>query len=276
MTSVTVCIPHCNSPRLLKACLASVLHYSHPLIATEIVVIDQSDERFTDEVDKACHGVAEMIRIPRIDAGYPLDVAVRRSNAEYFCSLDADCFPISHQWLATPIYLMNETGRTVVGTDTGLGMAYKQYGEFRVINNFYRIMTHEAADFCSRVAGFIRPQHRHSVEMLFETPWLAGSPLSEMMEADNGVCANLSVEDSLKLALPICRHSGRTPKHGIWGMVVADLVYHLVFGYCEATVNEPSTELGSAVLQMRESICAALDPVEFIRRHAVPSAVNYL
>lgn len=125
MTSCTIVVPHVDTPFYLKFCLEQVERYRHPDVAQRVIVVDQS--AVTPDA-RHLPGTVEVVRAPAVDAGYPIDLAARMADTEFFCSLDCDAFPIHRNWLRYPIALIEEYGFSFVGNNTGLENSYKDKG----------------------------------------------------------------------------------------------------------------------------------------------------
>ena len=124
---VTICIPVCYEIPLLKGCINQILKYRHPEIEHEILIMDQCSEIDSKILEEFCSGKEgiSIVKIKRVDAGYPIDIAARMATGEYFCSLDADAFPISDLWLYLPVKLIEKFGFSFVGKESGLHYSYQ-------------------------------------------------------------------------------------------------------------------------------------------------------
>lgn len=225
---VTVCIPVCFEIEFLKGTIREILKQKHPEIEYDIIICDQMSDYMSEEIsnlykDSDC---IRIVKIPRIDAGYPIDVAVRMAKGEYFCSLDADAFPISKLWLYLPIKLIDKFGFTFVGKESGLHHSYRNnLGEYFHLNNYYRVSRTDITKKISEEIGFIRPSNKYRVNMKFNQNVNIG--------CDNGVLAQwFSDKESMgpKLSLGMFKIIGKTPNMGVYGMNIDDLVFHMVFG----------------------------------------------
>ena len=224
----TICIPVCFEIPFLEGALRQIKKYKHPNIDHEVLIMNQTDEKWHNKINGLAQEYgAKVINMPRIDAGYPIDVAVRIANGEYFCTLDADAFPISFNWLNLPIQLIKKFGFSFVGKESGLHLAYKDsLGEYFHLNNYYRVSKTSTAKFLSEKIGFIRQQNKNRAELKYE--------INDVnVSCDNGVLAQwLSDKENLgpKLSLKMDKVIGKTPHMGVYGMVIDDLVFHMVFG----------------------------------------------
>jgi hypothetical protein len=225
---VTICIPICFELPFLEGSLRQIQKYKHPDIDHEILIMNQTEQKWHKKInDLAQEYGAKVIDIPRIDAGYPIDVASRIANGEYFCTLDADAFPISFDWLNLPIQLIKKFGFSFIGKESGLHHAYKNsLGNYFHLNNYYRVSKTSTAKFLSEKIGFIRQQNKSRSELRYE--------INDVnVSCDNGVLAQwLSDKENLgpKLSLKMDKIIGKTPNMGVYGMVIDDLVFHMVFG----------------------------------------------
>ena len=227
-TLVTVCIPVCYELEFLKGSIRQIMKHRHDKIDYEIIICDQTDEQMSNEINKLFGNLPEIkiVRIPRIDAGYPIDVAVRMAKGEYFCTLDADAFPISNLWLYLPVKLIEKYNFSFVGKESGLHYSYEsQLGKYFHLNNYYRVSKTEIAKKISEDVGFIRPQNKNRSNLQYNNNVNIG--------CDNGVIAQW-YSDNQKLGPKFClmmdKIIGKTPHLGVYGMIIDDLVFHMVFG----------------------------------------------
>lgn len=246
-------VPHVNTLWYLRTCINQIRKYKHPLIEHKIIIADQSDEPILKQIIDLYGNDPEILilKLPRIDAGYPIDVGLKYTNTEYFCSLDCDAFPIHHNWLYLPIKLIEKYNYSFVGSWTGLENSYKHKGNFFHINNYYRVSKTSLAREISEAVGFMRPQNRWKVGFIpKDNSW--GNE-----GCDNGVVAQWYCDQKKlgsKLSLRINKYLGTTPKMGIYGMVIDDLVFHMVFGFAEDWITDIENTLGKAYLELKEKI----------------------
>jgi hypothetical protein len=228
-TLVTVCIPVCYELEFLKGSIRQIMKNKHDQIEYEIIICDQTSPEMSNKINDLFGNDPEIkiIKIPRIDAGYPIDVAVRMAKGEYFCSLDADAFPISNLWLYLPIKLIEEFGFSFIGKESGLHHSYKgQLGEYFHLNNYFRVSKTDVAKRISEEVGFIRPQNKRRVDLIYNQN-------HHSVSCDNGVIAQWYSDNQNmgpKLSLMMDKIIGKTPNLGVYGMVIDDLVFHMVFG----------------------------------------------
>ena len=269
--SVTIAVPHVNTLGLLSCCIENILHHEHRDLDVEVLVVDQSEPlvkiaakaRFDNR-----HGAYTTVRVldcARVDAGYPLDVAVRQASGEFFVSLDCDAWPISTAWLASPIEQIVRRGHTFVGCDCDLHAAYGHYGNFRAINNFYRVSWTDIALRASKAVGFLRPVNRDKVDLDIADDW----PFHDW--CDNGVAANWWVGKHFpgrSLVLPVTRILGRAhdkPDGCVYGIVVDEKVFHLGYGFYRDTVGSRDvclSRMGERFMDLYDSFDAVPDHVE--------------
>lgn len=250
----TILIPTINTPHLVYGAITQIEKYTNN-VDWEILVADQSDEPIHSQIVAryADHPRVKVIKLDKIDAGYPIDVAARTTNREFLCSLDTDAFPIHPNWLYLPIQLIKEFNLSFVGQDTGLGVhpAYAFDGEFCGINNYFRVSRTDLAKRVSENAGFCRYQHRARTGLSFaDVGW-------KIDHADNGVVANWwSDKQRLgdKVSLSLNKILGMTHEFGVYGMCIDDLVFHFVFGYHPDTVTDANKSLGLAYLNLENKI----------------------
>lgn len=247
---VTVCIPVCYELEFLKGSIRQIMKHKHDEIDYEIIICDQSDEQMSNEINRLFGNVSEIkiVKIPRIDAGYPIDVASRMAKGEYFCTLDADAFPISDLWLYLPVKLIEKYNFSFVGKESGLHYSYEsQLGKYFHLNNYYRISKTEIAKKISEEVGFIRPQNKHRSNLPYNKNVNVG--------CDNGVIAQW-YSDNQKLGPKFClmmdKIIGKTPHLGVYGMIIDDLVFHMVFGQTneECGINN----LGDGYVELNKEI----------------------
>lgn len=225
---VSICIPVCYELELLKGCIKQILKHKHTNIDYEIIICDQTDEEMSQKIHNEFSNKPEIkiVKLIRIDAGYPIDIAVRMAKGDYFCTLDADAFPINDLWLYLPIKLIEKYGFSFVGKESGLHHSYtQQIGDFFHLNNYYRVSKTEIAKHISEEVGFIRPQNKGKVDLKYNS--------NVNISCDNGVLAQwYSDKNNLgpKLCLLMDKIIGKTPNLGVYGMIIDDLVFHMVFG----------------------------------------------
>ena len=238
-TLVTVCIPVCHEKEFLIGSIREIKKQRHPEIDYEIIICDQMAGEMSKEINELYVDDKEIkiVKIPRIDAGFPLDVGCRLAKGKYFCSLDADAFPISKLWLYLPVKLIEKFGFSFIGKQTGLHMHplyKKKLGEFFHLNNYFRISTTATARQISEDIGFIKPQNQAKGGQYKHVDFGRISyKINKNIDCDNGVVAQWysdHKELGPKLSLSMNKILGTTEVAGVYGMVIEDLVFHMVFG----------------------------------------------
>lgn len=227
MTSCTILISITHELVFLKKSIELIRRYKHDYIEQDIIIVDQSEDDITTNEINNLYGGSDDIRIlklPRVDVGWSMDQACRVAKGEYFCSLDGDAFPIHKNWLYVPIKLIEKYNLSFVGKDTGLSNSYKDLGEFTCINNYFRVSKTSLMRKISEDVGFIRIQNWDKVGY---TPKV-NVPINR--NVDSAVVsqwyANQIAGD--KLSLRINKYLGLTKTQGIFGMIIDDLVFHMV------------------------------------------------
>lgn len=263
MKTCTILIPHvsdsqANSLNLLYGSIEQIQIYTNN-VDWEVVIVDQSEQKIHDEIlehyYQETYSRIKIIHAPKIDCGYPIDLAARLTSREYFCSLDCDAFPIHRNWLSLPITLIEEYGFSFVGQETGLGESYRD--DFFHLNNYFRVSKTKTAKLVSENAGFCQYQHRERISRLEKRYRLDYEDVGWSGEADNGVVAMWwadKVKLGDKLSFGLTRYTGETKGHGLFGFTVDDLVFHFVFGYFPMSINDPENELGKDYFETRHLI----------------------
>lgn len=254
MDSCTIIIPHVNTPYLIDGVISQIKKHTSN-VDYEIALVDQSDEDIFNNIKEKYKNdnIVNIIRLPRIDAGYPIDFVSRTTNKDYICTLDIDAFPMHNNWLYAPIELIKRFGISFVGSDTGLSQFddYRKQGEFTQINNYFRVSKTSVAKYLSETAGFCRYQNRSKTGLSYkDVGW-------NLDHSDNGVVAQwFSDKEKLgdKLSLVINKIIGITPEFGVYGMCIDDLVFHMVFGYHPDTISNPKKSLGEEYLEIENKI----------------------
>jgi hypothetical protein len=128
--------------------------------------------------------------------------------------------------LYLPVKLIEKFNFSFVGKESGLHHSYtQQLGEYFHLNNYYRISRTNLAKKISEEIGFIRPQNKSRVNLIYEK--------NVHISCDNGVLAQW-YSDTEKMGPKLClmmdKIIGKTPSLGVYGMVIDDLVFHMVFG----------------------------------------------
>jgi hypothetical protein len=251
MYGCSILIPHVNTMHYLNFCVEQIRKYRHPEIPQEIIIADQSPEAVFKKIQNLYSedDAIQILRIPQVDAGYPIDMGLKYAQFDFFCTLDCDAFPIHRNWLYLPVRMIEKYNFSFVGNNSGLELSYKEKGQFFHINNFYRISRTALAQELSETVGFMRPGSRHRVG--FEPKDHSWGQTA----ADNGVVAQWYTDQKKlgdKLSLELTSYVGKTNQMGVYGLVIDDLVFHMVFGWGEEWIKDMTETLGTAYLQLRD------------------------
>lgn len=238
--SVAIPVAYPEEIVFLRGNIAYIESHKHPEIETEIIICDQTG---VGDI-KSEFGRYKVVTVQRVDAGYPLDVAVRQAEGQYFTSLDVDCAPLHEAWLYAPVKVLDTYPDVcMVGKATGLHNHhdYAKWGAFFHINNYYRTMRAEQARYVSQQVGFLRPENRAKADFypVADFPFEAN--------CDNGVRAN-SFTDKIKMgkkfSIAMNKILGMTNEMGVFGMVLDGLVFHMVFSSSKDWISDKSKTLG--------------------------------
>jgi glycosyltransferase involved in cell wall biosynthesis len=246
----SILIPYVEEKEFIKGSIRQIKKFRHPEIENEIIIIDQS---LDDEIKDLYSSDPEikLIKCPRVDAGYPIDVGLRNCSGEYFCSLDADAFPIHKNWLYVPIKLIEKYNFSFIGKQTGLHLSYKNQGNFFHINNYFRVSRKDLALKVSEDVGFLRYENHYKVS--FAPRINSGWNIS----CDNGVVAQWWSDKNKmgpKLSLAMNKFMGMTKEMGVYGMVIDDLIFHMVFGFGREWIQDLNKTLGDEYLNWNRRI----------------------
>lgn len=256
----TILIPLCTEfeAQMVLYSLKKIDEFRHPLIEQEIIICDQLSKKHSLNFDSNIGTLPIQVQkeikimpIPRIDAGYPINVGAMNATGQFFCTLDADAFPIHRNWLYLPIKLIEKYGLSFVGKSTGLNKAYTHEGNFFHINNYFRVSFTNTARRCAQEVGFMRYEHRKAARFRpkVNSNWKT--------DCDNGVVAQwysdmAHMGDKVSLALTRC--VGITNEMGLFGMIIDDLIFHLVFGFGEQWIQDQQKTLGSDYLGWKDKM----------------------
>jgi hypothetical protein len=249
MYGCSIVIGHVDTLYYLKSCVEQIRKYRHSEIPQEIIIVDQSPEPVFNEVQDLYGKDSDirLLRVAAVDLGYAIDMGLKNAQFDFFCTLDCDAFPIHRNWLYLPIQLIEKYNYSFVGSNTGLALSYKHKGQFCHLNNYYRISRTALARELSEKVGFMRPGKWRQVGFVpKDNSWGEGY-------ADVGVIAQWYSEQKKfgdKLSLGITSYVGKTTKMGIYGMVIEDLVFHMVF----SGKKEVNDTFGPAFLELREKM----------------------
>jgi hypothetical protein len=226
MTSCTILISITHELVFLKKSIELIRRYKHSYIEQDIIIADQSEEDMSSIIENlyGSDNDITIIKLPRVDVGWSMDESCKIAKGEYFCSLDGDAFPIHKNWLYVPIKLIEKYNLSFVGKDTGLSNSYKDLGNFTCINNYFRVSKTSLMRKISEDVGFIRIQNWNKVGY---------SPKVEVSIGRNVDSAVISQWYSNqiggdKVSLTINKYLGLTKTQGIFGMIIDDLVFHMV------------------------------------------------
>jgi len=245
---VSVAIPICYPEEItfLRANISHIEKFTHPQVKPQVIICDQTGN---DSVKSEFGSRYYVMQLPRVDAGYPLDMALTIADKEYFVSLDVDCVPMHKAWLYAPVKVLAEYPDIVmVGKATGLHNHhdYAKWGAFFHINNYFRFMRTDQARYVSKQVGFLRPENRHKAG--FDTL----AEFSFEPNCDNGVRAN-SFTDRMKMgrkfSVAMDRVLGNTHEMGIFGHTLDGLVWHMVFSSSKDWIEDKSKTLGEEYLK---------------------------
>jgi len=262
----SVIVTHVNCPAMLDGVVDHFKAHRHPEVKADLLVADQSNDVIYRDIVEKYKGDPEIriLRYPKIDAGYPIDRAVHEAKGEYCCTLDIDAFPVHPKWLYIPIRLIRDFGIGMVGHRTGLDMAYSHKGVFFELNNYFRVSkTAQLRELCEQV-GIMRPAARERAG--FKPKNLEYEACNEGHDkhnlgnyADTGVVANWYYDRKrmgsklslcLNKLLGVCNEYG-----GAYGMVLDDLVFHLVLGYSEDYMGQDQMKkLGENFLKVKKIV----------------------
>ena len=268
--SVGVLVPHWESWPFLKPCLEQMQAQRHPGLQQRIYVLDDASEdgsfetacaHFADDADIVFLRCERPNKKDEADVGLILDYGLDLVHEQYVAMVDADAVPLSSDWLAFPIWLIEEFGCSSVGLDTGLSAAYTKripgqvwwqptdgyvpgaglYDNdwFTCTNNLYRVMPAALARVVAEQIGFTRASHvaaapngggfRQRMRRLLRQqmpkprhPYLPGG-------CDNGVAANHFIDLNRlgpKFNLPLTSYIGLTPRDGAFGQNICGLLFH--------------------------------------------------
>jgi glycosyltransferase involved in cell wall biosynthesis len=262
--SIAVLVPHWNSLPFLKLCLEHIQKYHNKNLMEKIYVLDDSSndgsfqkakKLFKNEKNIEFHRIKRYNRKEEPDVGLLLDCGLKLVKEEYVATIDADLFPISKNWLAFPIWLIEKYNCSSAGLDTGLSNAYlnRLKGQtwwnpdsgyapcgglydnsyFTCTNNLYRVMKTSLAKIVSEKIGFSRASPDVSLNKFHKWikyflkrreryPYLPGGE-------DSGVAANHFIDINKlgpKFNIPLTSYIGLTPKDGAFGQNISGLAFH--------------------------------------------------
>jgi glycosyltransferase involved in cell wall biosynthesis len=254
--SVGILMPHWESLAFLKPCLEYIQKNRNESLAETIYVLDDTSEDGSFEKAQELFQADSTIKFYQVerptkswdpDIGFLLDNGLSLMQEQYVAMIDADILPLSKDWLAFPIWLIEKYGLSAAGLDTGLSIPYLQWGWdakhtwwqpangyypyggiydnqwFSVINNLYRVMPTALAKVVSENIGFTRGNEFNKGRKI-RAPYLPTG-------CDNGVAANHFIDVNRmgpKFNLPATGYIGKTITNDIYGMNISDLLFHFV------------------------------------------------
>jgi len=245
---VSIAIPICWPEEItfLRANISHIEKFTHPQVESQVIICDQTG---TEAIKAEFGGRYYVLQMPRIDAGFPIDKSLEVADGEYHLSLDVDCVPMHHAWLYAPIKVLDKyTDIIMVGKATGLHNHhdYAKHGTFFHINNYLRYMRTEQARYVSRQVGFLRPENRPKAN------FYPVADFSFEANCDNGVRAN-SFTDRMgmgkKFSIAMNQVLGNTHEMGVFGMVLDELVFHMVFSSSKDWISDKTKTLGEEYLK---------------------------
>lgn len=253
MYTCTVLIPYVKELCFLTGCVNQIKKHNNKEIDIKIIIADQSSKKNYDYITNLYKNDPSItiIKIPQIDAGYPIDKGLEICDTEYFCSLDVDAFPISNKWLYIPIKIIEKFNLSFIGKETTLQDCYKHLGNFLILNNFFRVSKTSVAKEISDSVGFISPQNKHKSDLSYSCK------LYDNLQTDNGVIAQLYSDVNKfgnKLSFKMNKIIGETPSMGVYGMVIEDLIFHMVFGFSEHWIGNQAGVLGNDYIHLKNDI----------------------
>jgi len=243
--SVAIPIAYPEEITFLRGNIAHIEKHNHPSVDSEVLIMDQTG---TGDVRSEFGSKYKVIETQRIDAGWPLDLACRAAEGEYFVSFDVDCAPMHNAWLYAPTRVLAEYPDVcMVGKATGLHLHhdYAKWGTFFHINNYYRFMRTEQAKYVSQQVGFLRPENRPKAN------FYPSSTFAFEANADNGVRANSFTDRTgmgKKFSIAMNKVLGNTQQMGVYGMVLDGLVFHMVFSSSKDWITNKAVTLGDEYL----------------------------
>lgn len=250
MYGCSILVPHVEALHYLKFCIKQIRKYRHAGIAQEIIIADQSGATVYQAIKQLYNGdnSIQILHFPKVDHGHAIDMGLKAARYEYYCSLDCDAFPIHKNWLYLPIKLLEQYNLSFVGNNNAKELFYQEKGEFFHINDFYRVSRTDLAREISDTVGFLKYENRERVGFAPKDDAWGNS------YADSGIIAQWYADQKKlgeKISLDISSYVGTTNKMGQYGLVVDDLVFHLMFGYGEDWIADLTETIGVEYLELR-------------------------
>lgn len=268
--SIAILLPHWESWTFLQPCLEGMQKRRNQMLDERIYVLDDASADGSYEKAREYFASDERIVFKQFqrpnkhidaDVGLLLDYGLDLVQEQFVAMVDADAVPLSDDWLAFPIWLLERYGCSSVGLDTGLSTGYARHDLaktwwqpktgyvpaaglydnewFSCINNLYRVMPTSLAKVVSEKIGFTRAMPNDSPsfyarlrrrlgrslgrpELNPRHPYLPGG-------CDNGVAANHFMDINRmgpKFNLPLTSYIGLTPRDGAFGQNICGLLFH--------------------------------------------------
>ncbi len=259
---VGILIPHWESYAFIDACLQGVQKQQHKNIHPHVYILDDNSQDGSFQKLRRQYGRKKDITLIKVvrkdqkkspDVGYVLDEGLKHVTEQFVAMIDADTIPLSKDWLAFPIWLLEKYHASSVGLDTGLSASYAHMGDmastwwqpaggysirgglydnnwFTVTNNLYRVMRTATAKVVSQSVGFTRGRERVWYKR-FATRFLKMNtrPPYLPVGCDNGVAANHFIDVNRmgpKFNLPLTSYIGLTAHDGAYGQNISGLLFH--------------------------------------------------
>lgn len=241
MTSCTIIISHYESLPFLHACIRQIRKYKHPEIEQVILISDQSCLETQETILSEYHNnkdIGCMISRP-FYSGYGVDMIMRYYNikTDYVCQIHVDAAPISKQWLALPIKLIEEYNLSFVGQLQFINIDSSIYppNPFFAMAQCFNVARTSTYKEMSMEAGFTRFHNRPQSGLTFNNDdwgkWAAEDYAHR--GSDDDVAAfhwqdKYKSENKLGLAVTGYIQSS-------FGRIIEDLIFH--FGSCRESIG---------------------------------------
>lgn len=249
---ITIVISNYNTLHWLRVSVHQIR--KHTKIPYEIVISDQSEDKYPVMAEYNGFKNIKVIPNPRSSSGAGLDYVLRNVEikSKYICAIDVDTFPISDDWLTVPIKLIEDFGLTWVGLRAEIESAYNLH--YFHMGECYRIGLKESFEQLSKGAGWYQRT----------APFF-----------DNAVVAH-SWEDQhfshKKLSLPVTGSLGLTLTNGEYGRVIGNLAVHFCLAFTSTLHANKRKALGEPWLAWEEKI-KTLPPDKLVAE--IMAAVKY-
>ena len=245
---INILIYNYNSLHWLNICVTEIRR--HTKEKYHILIADQSEN--PTPVDNFFHRHRD-VTVYHMEArgcGYGLQWILDhvKITSEYLVTMECDAFPVSDQWISTPIRLLNEFDLTWVGLRAEIESYYKKH--------YFHMGT------CWKV-GRTKDYH------------LAGPSYANSQGFDNTVQAQVWEDENYqrkKLSLPVTGRVGITPTEGEYGRLIGNLVMHFCLSYTSTLHASRKAALGKDYLLWEQCVMGD-DPG--IAAQKIMAAVNY-